>query len=197
MATDGERKIIDKWFDEMGFSLERILDACQKTVGIQNPNVNYVNKILENWQKEADSFGRDVNRKTTVSQTDLNSYYDFLRHDAERKAQEAKREVYEKLPRIEEIDESLKDLGSRLSRAVLSGSEDLEEIKKLTTLLEQERAVLLTENNFPLDFTDVKYLCNECHDTGVNDAGRRCTCVRDRRGDAELWLNAKAKKSKK
>lgn len=77
MATDGERKIIDKWFDEMGFSLERILDACQKTVGIQNPNVNYVNKILENWQKEAASFGRDVNRKTTVSQTDLNSYYDF------------------------------------------------------------------------------------------------------------------------
>ena len=197
MATDGERKIIDKWFDEMGFSLERILDACQKTVGIQNPNVNYVNKILENWQKEAASFGRDVNRKTTVSQTDLNSYYDFLRHDAERKAQEAKSEVYEKLPRIEEIDESLKDLGSRLSRAVLSGSEDLEEIKKLTTLLEQERAVLLTENNFPLDFTDVKYLCNECHDTGVNDAGRRCTCVRDRIGDAELWLNAKAKKSKK
>lgn len=197
MATDGERKIIDKWFDEMGFSLERILDACQKTVGIQNPNVNYVNKILENWQKEAASFGRDVNRKTTVSQTDLNSYYDFLRHDAERKAQEAKREVYEKLPRIEEIDESLKDLGSRLSRAVLSGSEDLEEIKKLTTLLEQERAVLLTENNFPLDFTDVKYLCSECHDTGVNDAGRRCVCVRDRIGDAELWLNARAKKSKK
>ena len=78
MATDGEKKIIDKWFDEMGFSLERILDACQKTVGIQNPNVNYVNKILENWQKEAASFGRDVNRKTTVSQTDLNSYYDFL-----------------------------------------------------------------------------------------------------------------------
>lgn len=197
MATDGEKEVMDKWFDEMGFSLERILDACHKTVGIQNPNVNYVNRILENWKKEAASFGRDVNKKTTVNQTDLNSYYEFLRHEAERKAQEAKAEVYDKIPRIEEIDDALKDLGSRLSRAVLGGSsEDLDEIKKLTALLEQERAVLLTENNYPLDYTDIKYLCNECKDTGINEAGRRCECVKERIGEAELWLNAKTKKQK-
>lgn len=195
MATDGEKEMMDKWFDEMGFSVERILDACHKTVGIQNPNVNYVNKILENWKKEAASFGRDVNKKTTVNQTDLNSYYEFLRHEAERKAQEAKAEIYGKIPRIEEIDDALKDLGSRLSRAVLGGSnEDLDEIKKLTALLEQERAVLLTESNYPLDYTDVKFLCNECKDTGINEAGRRCECVKERIGEAELWLNAKTKK---
>lgn len=195
MATDGEKEIIDRWFDEMGFSVERILDACHKTVGIQNPNVNYVNKILENWKKEAASFGRDVNKKTTVSQTDLNSYYEFLRHESGRKAQEAKKEVYANIPRIEEIDDALKDLGSRLSRAVLGGSnEDLDEIKKLTALLEQERAVLLTENNYPLDYTDIKYLCNVCKDTGINEAGRRCECVKERIGEAELWLNAKTKK---
>ena len=194
MATDGEKKIIDKWFDEQGFSMERILEACQKTVGIQNPNVNYVNKILENWQKQAASVGRSVNMKTTVSRADLDSYYDFMRQEAERKSQEAKKEVYAKLPRIEEIDESLKDLGSKLSRAVLSGGKNLEEIKRLMMLLEQERAILLTENNFPLDFTDVKYLCSECRDTGVNDAGRRCACIKERIGDAELWLKAKAKK---
>lgn len=195
MATDGEKEMMDKWFDEMGFSVERILDACHKTVGIQNPNVNYVNKILENWKKEAASFGRDVNKKTTVNQTDLNSYYEFLRHEAERKAQEAKAEIYGKIPRIEEIDDTLKDLGSRLSRAVLGGSnEDLDEIKKLTALLEQERAVLLTESNYPLDYTDVKFLCTECKDTGINEAGRRCECVKERIGEAELWLNAKTKK---
>lgn len=193
VATEGEKKVIDRWFDEMGFSVERILEACGKTVGIQNPNVNYVNKILENWQKQAVSFGRDVNKKTTVSGADLNRYYDFLRQEAERKSQEAKKEVYEKLPRIEEIDETLKDLGSKLSRAVLTGGSDLDEIKRLMMLLEQERAVLLTENNFPLDFTDVKYLCSECRDTGVNDAGRRCVCSKERIGDAELWLKAKEK----
>ena len=198
MATDGEKKVIDRWFDEMGFSVERILEACGKTVGIQNPNVNYVNKILENWQKQAVSFGRDVNRKTNVSRADLTGYYEFLRQEAERKSQEAKREVYEKLPRIEEIDESLKDLGSKLSRAVLTGSKELDEIKRLMMLLEQERAVLLTENNFPPDFTEVKYLCSECRDTGIDDAGRRCACSKERIGDAELWLKAKEKaKAKK
>ena len=76
----------------------------------------------------------------------------------------------------------------------MSGGKNLEEIKRLMMLLEQERAILLTENNFPLDFTDVKYLCSDCRDTGVNDAGRRCACIKERIGDAELWLKAKAKK---
>lgn len=195
IATDGEKKLMDKWIDEMGFSTERILEACQKTLGIQNPNVNYVNKILENWQKESAAFGRDVNKKTTVSMADLDKYYDFLRQEAKRKAEERKAEVYEKLPRIEEIDESLKELGSRLSRAVLGGGvkKDLEEIKNLTALLEQERAVLLTESNLPLDFTDVKPLCEVCHDTGIDETGRRCACVKERIGEAELWLKSKKK----
>lgn len=195
LATDGEKKLMNKWLDDMGFSIERVLEACYKTVGIQNPNVNYVNKILENWQKESAVFGRNVNKKTTVSMADLDSYYDFLRQDAKRKSEERKAEVYAKLPRIGEIDESLKELGSRLSRAVLGGSDkkELEEIKRLTGLLEQERAVLLTESNLPLDFTDVKPLCDRCHDTGIDESGRRCTCVKERIGEAELWLNSRKK----
>lgn len=195
LATDGEKRLMDKWFDEMGFSTERVLEACYKTVGIQNPNVNYVNKILENWRKDSAALGRDVNRKTTVSMADLDSYYDFLRQEAKRKSEERKTEVYAKLPRIGEIDESLKELGSRLSRAVLGGSDkkELEEIKRLTALLEQERAVLLTESNLPLDFTDVKPLCDICHDTGIDESGRRCSCVKERIGEAELWLNSRKK----
>ena len=192
MATDGEKEIIDRWFDDMGFSIERIIDACHKTVGIQNPNVNYVNKILENWHKDAATYGRDVNKKTAVNQAVLQEYYEYLGREAQRRSQLAKEEVYAKLPRIAQIDETQKDLGSRLSRAVLGGtSEDVEEIKRLSMLLEQERAVLLTENNYPLDYTDIKYLCAECKDTGINEAGRRCGCAKERIGEAEIWLNAK------
>ena len=194
-ASDGEKKIIDRWLDEMGFSIERILDACQRTVGIANPNVNYVNKILENWKKDAAVYGRDVNKKTTVKQAVLNKYYDYLRQEAERKAQERREKVYSELPRLAEIDDSLKDLGSRLSRAVLGGKAgETEEIKRLTTLLEQERAILLTENNYPMDFTDIHYLCDACHDTGIDETGRRCACVKERIGEAELGLNSTEKK---
>lgn len=194
-ASDGEKKIIDRWLDEMGFSMERILDACQRTVGIANPNVNYVNKILENWKKDAAVYGRDVNKKTTVTQAVLNKYYDYLRQEAERKAQERREKVYSELPRLAEIDDSLKDLGSRLSRAVLGGKAgETEEIKRLTALLEQERAILLTENNYPMDFTDIHYLCDACHDTGIDESGRRCVCAKERIGEAELWLNSTEKK---
>ena len=194
-ASDGEKKIIDRWLDEMGFSMERILDACQRTVGIANPNVNYVNRILENWKKDAAVYGRDVNKKTTVTQAVLNKYYDYLRQEAERKAQERREKVYSELPRLAEIDDSLKDLGSRLSRAVLGGKAgETEEIKRLTALLEQERAILLTENNYPMDFTDIHYLCDACHDTGIDESGRRCVCAKERIGEAELWLNSTEKK---
>ena len=192
VATDAERDLIDKWFDEMGFSLERILEACGKTIGIQNPNVNYVNKILENWQKDAATYGRNVNQKTTVNQAALKEYYEYLRHEAEKKSQDAKAEIYEKLPRIEEIDGELVELGSRLSRALLGGSsENVDQIRKLMMLHEEERAVLLTENNYPLDYTDIKYLCQECKDTGIDESGRRCKCTKERIGEAEIWLNAK------
>ena len=196
VATDGERKVIDRWLDEMGFALERVLDACQKTVGIANPNVNYVNKILESWKKDSDTYGTDVNKKTHVSQQTLNEYYEFLRQEAERKAKEKRDEVYENLPRLVEIDDSLLDLGSRLSQAVLSGktAQQIGEIQQLATLLEQERAVLLTENNYPIDYTDKHYKCELCQDSGIDESGRRCVCAKQRIGEAEVWLNQKRKK---
>ena len=45
-ATEQERKIMDTWFEEMEFSLDKVLTACSKTTGIANPNINYVNKVL-------------------------------------------------------------------------------------------------------------------------------------------------------
>ena len=43
--TEEEKRIMDQWFDEMGFNLETILEACGKTTGISNPNINYINKF--------------------------------------------------------------------------------------------------------------------------------------------------------
>ena len=47
-ATEQEKMFMDKWFGEMGYTLEKVLEACAKTSGISNPNINYVNKILQN-----------------------------------------------------------------------------------------------------------------------------------------------------
>ena len=78
-ATEAEKELIDTWFDQMHFNLERVLEACGKTVSIANPNLRYVNKVLENWYQEAKADGRDVNKKVTVTQSVLNKYYEYLR----------------------------------------------------------------------------------------------------------------------
>lgn len=189
-ATEAEQELMDSWFDQMGYSMERVLEACTKTAGISSPNFNYVNKVLENWRNEADRKGIDVNTKIIVTQGVLNQYYDFLREKAEREAEERKAEVYSKIPRIKEIDEEIRKMSSQLSKALILGSAESEG-KKINSIMEQlasERAVVLTENNYEMDYTDIKYACEKCNDTGITDLGERCSCIKQRTEEAEVWV---------
>lgn len=195
-ATEAEREMIDSWFDEMDYNMDRVMDACVKASFISSPNVRYVNKVLQNWYEEAKIDGRNVNSKVAISKADLNKYYEHLRKEAEAKAEERKSEVYRVIPRIEELDKELLGLGMKLSRTLLGGNiQDVEKTKKLIELLEQERAVLLTENNYREDYTDIKYACDKCSDTGVTEDGGRCSCTKERMGEAELWQNSSLSKN--
>lgn len=195
-ATEAEREMIDSWFDEMEFNFDRVMDACVKASFISSPNVRYVNKVLCNWYEEAKVDGRNVNKKSTISKADLNKYYEYLRKKAEEEAEQRKAEIYEKIPRIEELDEEIIGLGMKLSRTMLSGNKvEVQRIRKLMELLEEERAVLLTENNYREDYTDIKYACDKCKDTGITEEGGRCSCTVERMGEAELWQNSSSSKN--
>lgn len=195
-ATEAERDMIDSWFDEMDYNMERVMDACVKASFISSPNIRYVNKVLQNWYEEAKVDGRNVNSKLSISKADLNRYYEHLRKEAEAKAEERKQEIYRNIPRIEDIDRELLELGMSFSRKLLSGNtEDVERTKKLMELLEEERAVLLTENNYREDYTDIKYACDKCSDTGITEEGTRCSCTKERMGEAELWQNSSSSKN--
>ncbi len=191
--TEAEKRLVDSWLDHMHFSMERVLEACEKAGFTQSPNLRYVNKVLENWKQEADAWGRDVNQRTNVSQNTLNKYYEYLRNQAEKRAEGRKQEVYDKLPEIRQIDINLQSLSSRISRGLLGGSsvQDMNSIRQEIRDLEKERAILLTENNYALDYTDVKYLCAKCGDTGIDENGQRCSCAKERMGEAELWQNGR------
>ena len=194
--------MIDSWLDEMKFNLDKVLEACTRASFISSPNLRYVNRVLLNWFEEARISGRNVNSSAGVTQAVLSKYYAYLREKAEEEAQARRAEVYKKIPRIREVDEDLLELGQNISRAVLSGdSLKLNEMKRLMKLLEEERAVLLTENNYREDYTDVKYACDKCGDTGMTEDGNRCSCTKERMGEAELWQSStsskKIKKRKK
>lgn len=186
-ATEAEKALIDTWFGEMNFTMERVLDACAQTTGISNPNLKYVSSILSSWYKEATEKGIDVN-KETVSQAVLNSYYNFLREEAERKAKERKEEVYNAIPRIKEIDAQVNSLGSKMTTALIAGNSlEMSQFEKMMDDLLQERAITLTENNYEMDYTDVKYSCDICKDTGLTDEGEKCECRKLRIEEARLW----------
>lgn len=77
--TEGERKVVDKWFSKWEFTLEVVLRACDYTRNISNPNVNYIDKILDTWFKDGIKTLEQVNendkqKENTTKNNYKNSY---------------------------------------------------------------------------------------------------------------------------
>ena len=71
---DHTKSIIDKWFDTWGFTLDMILKACENTVNISNPNINYIDKILEDWYNNGVKTVTDAkDRKKDIKKDPVNS----------------------------------------------------------------------------------------------------------------------------
>lgn len=188
-ATEEERRLMDSWFDDLGFNMDRILEACGKTAGISSPNFNYVNKVLENWSQEAEASGQSVNQEHRVTPKVLREYYRYLRSQDESEAEARRAEVYEKVPEIRTIDEKRQDLMMKETQALLNQDEAAK--KDIDAQLEQlqiDKMIQMTENGFEVDYMDVRYHCEKCKDTGTAEDGTPCTCKAERIEEAAVWL---------
>lgn len=91
-------------------------------------------------------------------------------------------EVYSKIPRLKEIDRKISKTGLLIATSMLQNSQSYEEnLNKIKTEMEKlkrEKAILLTENNIPLEYLDVNYTCNNCNDTGFLKDGSKCNCLK-------------------
>lgn len=186
-ATEEEKRIMDTWFDEMGFPIERILDACKKTTGISNPNINYINSVLKAWHSgtgERASSSSQEGRAGSIA--GIMKQYEELRTKNEAAAEERRIEVCRKVPRIKEIEEEARNVGLQISRAMLSGAADtkirIRSLKEKIDRLNGEKAFLMTENNYKIDYMDILYDCPKCKDTGILDTGDRCVCFTEKLG---------------
>lgn len=180
-ATEEEQRIMDTWFETMGFSLEKVLSACSKTSGISSPNINYVNKVLVNWYEEQK--GRDAGVRKDVTTGDIMKYYEALRLKDEEEAEARRAQVYEKVPRIRDIEREINTSSAEISKIIISDRVDrkkaMEEIRTRVDSLNMEKAFLLTDNGFEMDFMDIKYRCPKCKDTGMLETGEKCQCFRE------------------
>ena len=86
-------------------------------------------------------------------------------------------ELRSRSPRIKEIDEELSKTGLKLFRAACMG-EDITPIQERNEELMKERGKALISLGLPTDYTEVKYHCPLCRDTGFVDV-KMCSCFKE------------------
>lgn len=98
-------------------------------------------------------------------------------------------EVYERFPKIRELEEQISSLSLQQTEKLLSiDTEDpmqfakikkqtLQELREQLTLLREEKEALLTKNGYPADYLELSYTCPDCQDTGYIDR-KKCHCFR-------------------
>jgi DnaD/phage-associated family protein len=106
--TLNEKKIIDVWVDEWGFTMEMIIEALSYSSKTTNPNLNYFNTILENWYKDniktpeqIKQFKKQYNKNTsnTKKPAPNKSFHNF-----EQQYSKLSEEELEKIARINYFD---------------------------------------------------------------------------------------------
>lgn len=68
--ASSERAFIVKWTDEYGFSMDMILDACNRTIStIHQPSFQYADSILQRWLKNGIKTPADVKSLDLIHET--------------------------------------------------------------------------------------------------------------------------------
>ena len=176
-ASEPEKRIMDKWFDELGFSLDDVKGAIAKTTGTGNPNINYVNTVLLGMYQEQAGTSSPVTKENIKDR--IEELYKSIRKANEEKTAQIQSEIFAKIPRIKDIVEEQKECSINISKALFkgaSGAAQIETIKKRMQCLAEEKASLLRQAGYEQDALEVKYDCSKCKDTGVLDDGGRCSC---------------------
>ena len=181
--TEDEKSKIDSWFDEMGFSIDTVLQACSRTSGISNPNINYVNAVLRNWSREKSggssggaSGGNQAAGRNAVSL--VNRMYEEARRRNTETREAHRAEVYEKIPEIRPVEDAIRRTNMAFTRNALGGGDrsSAASLEAERRELAGRREALLREAGYPPDYMDMHYDCAKCRDTGILDDGSRCSC---------------------
>jgi DNA replication protein DnaC len=107
--------------------------------------------------------------------------YSNKNFNAQKEAEARREKLHMLFPEIAEIDRVLSETGLRIFSAAISGEGNIEErvaeLKKANDELLEVRREILVANGYPADYSDLKFECDKCRDTGYVD-GRMCSCMR-------------------
>ena len=116
----------------------------------------------------------------TVSQYDsLMREYDRTRLMHKRQLDDRFDEIYSKIPRIKEINDSISSISIQgAKKMLLDGPGTLDDIKNQIEALSQEKASLLRQYGYSEDYLAMEYTCSKCKDTGYVGQNK-CSCLKN------------------
>ena len=116
-----------------------------------------------------------------VSQYDaLMREYDRVRLKHKRELDDRTLEIYEKIPRIKDINDSISTISVETAKKMLLQDISISknETKNKIEALSKEKASLLRENGYPSDYLSMRYTCKDCKDTGYIGSSK-CHCLKN------------------
>lgn len=100
-------------------------------------------------------------------------------------ASRQKARLYAEIPRLNEIDDQISNMGLRYNRLILNTSgasaQLLEELDRHLKSLSAEKQALLEANNISPDFFKPRFECEKCKDTGYitgPSGSQKCSCYK-------------------
>ena len=114
-----------------------------------------------------------------------NSQYDTIMRGYDRRQYENYRrqcartdEIYEKFPRIREIQEAMSACSIRQAERLFDEEPDaLEILRQELSSLRAEKEQILKKAGYPVDYMEMQYTCPDCQDTGFI-GGEKCHCFK-------------------
>ena len=185
-ATEFEQQTIDSWFDNLGFGMDKVLEACARTSGISNPNINYVNSILSGWAKGSVKSTSGTSQKSGNGSimAQVRNKYEETRKKHTAELENHRKEVYGKAPHMRELESEERKTLQSLSKAALSGGyagrDSATDLRTRIEALAEEKNRILKDLGYPEHYLERKYDCKICKDTGILDNGERCRCFNEK-----------------
>ena len=116
--------------------------------------------------------------------------YERKRLNAENELELRKKQLYDLIPRLREIDNELNNMAISTAKNILMNNTKSNNSKVIDSLnnniarLKKEKEEILKKNNYDLNYLEPMYECNLCKDTGyITDSNFNtvmCSCLRQK-----------------
>ncbi|MCI8760818.1 MAG: hypothetical protein HFJ34_06900 [Clostridia bacterium] len=111
--------------------------------------------------------------------------YEQKKLKAELDLEKRKEELYQKIPKLQQIEDELNNFAILTSKNILLHNvSSLTDLQQKAEKLKYEKACILQEENLPINYLKPTYECSFCQDTGYilgdNYKTNMCNCLKQR-----------------